>query len=159
MSIIEQTNLQKHIAVILINYNSLGYTNDCIAALSLSTIKPFIIVVDNSSSNAGKLEEELIAYNYGFHLIKLPVNIGFGKANNVAIKWAQDNYNADFFFILNNDTIVQPNTLENLIIPFCSDNNIGITTCKIVYAHNNDIVWYGGGELNYRRGKTKNCRF
>src|ERR1700749_1976877 len=93
------------VAVVLVNYNSLNDTNECIVSLSGSAIKPFIIVVDNASNNSKEISHNLINYEFGLELILLSENIGFGRANNVGINWLNENRKTDFIFLLNNDTI------------------------------------------------------
>ena len=45
--------------------------------------------------------------------------------------------------------------MSYLISAFAKDENIGITTGKTFYESNRNVVWYGGGDINYVRGWPK----
>jgi GT2 family glycosyltransferase len=146
----------KHSTVaILINYNGFKDTYDCIKSIKQSKGElPYIVVVDNASNDANELE--LLQKEYELlHIIYNNENVGFGRANNIGIRWAQDNLEFEFLLLLNNDTLIEPDTLKYLIEPFSKDPQIAITTGKTMYEGNRDIVWYGGGEINYKRGWPK----
>ncbi len=142
-----------NVAVILVNYNSNEDTIECVRSLSNSTIKPFIIIVDNNSINKN-IHEQINFYDH-VKVIYNNANLGFGRANNVGITWTLANTKTEYLFILNNDTIVEINTLETLIKPFFIDSKIGISTCKIVFANDSKMIWYGGGQIDLKRGKPK----
>lgn len=147
------------IAVVLINYNSFEDTLECIKSLSSSTVLPFIVLVDNNSTNQAEILIRLPEYQPGIHVILNKENVGFGNANNIGIDWIIANTNAEYILLLNNDTIVQNDTLSVLHKDFEKDDSIGLTTCKITYFSNPDLVWYGGGEINLKRGKQKTIDF
>lgn len=67
-------------------------------------------VVDNASTDRGIVE--LSDVFPGLQLILLPENIGFGRANNEAIKQV----NGDFIFLLNSDAELQSDAASN----FCA---------------------------------------
>ncbi len=49
-------NGKPEVAVILVNYNSLNDTLDCLASLQNSTVHTKSIVVDNASKNAAEVQ-------------------------------------------------------------------------------------------------------
>ena len=137
--------------IILVNYDGYNDTENCIESLKQLNPRPFIVIIDNASKDAHKLKN--LSANYSpLHIIYNPENIGFGRANNLGIRWAQKNLTFDYLCLLNNDTVVNPDFLDHLKKPFKNDPKIGITTGKIFYEANRDLVWYGGGEINYTRG-------
>src|SRR5438067_422205 len=93
-------------AVILVNYNSVDDTVECVKSIIETTKnKPFIIVLDNASKDQESLKSKLLFYSH-LHLILSDKNVGFGGANNAAINWIFENIQCDYMFILNNDTIL-----------------------------------------------------
>lgn len=151
-----ETNIQT--VIILVNYNSANDTKSCIQSVldSDNQKQPFIILIDNNSSESLKC----IAHEFPeVKIIKNDSNAGFGKANNIGIEWAKKNLEFDFLCLLNNDTVVERGFLQKLIAPFLDDPQVGITTGRIYYESNQDIIWYGGGDINYSRGWPKITNF
>ncbi len=73
------------IAVIIVNWNSNDYLKTCLQALrSQSRLPTQIIVVDNASTDHSIQDIPNIVPEVT--LVKLPQNIGFAAANNLAIK-------------------------------------------------------------------------
>ena len=134
--------------IILVNYNGYRDTKECIQSIKASEAKlPFIVLVDNNSSNSKKLNYLKKIYSK-LHIIYNEKNEGFGVANNIGIKWAQEYLDFEYLLLLNNDTLLGPNAVKELITPFGLDESIGLTTGKIFYEGNRDIIWYGGGNLD-----------
>jgi GT2 family glycosyltransferase len=71
-----------------------------------------VVVIDNQSTDR---TVEIVKSNYPqVKLIENQTNMGFGKANNIGIKWAY-NQGADYFFLLNQDAWVEPETVGCLV--------------------------------------------
>lgn len=75
-----------------------------------------VIVVDNGSTN-NSFEELIEDFKNipNIHFLKLKVNLGFAKGNNMGYLYAKYNLNADFIIMINNDTLmIQNNFLEKI---------------------------------------------
>jgi GT2 family glycosyltransferase len=96
------------VSVIIVNYNVRYFLKQCIQSVLKSHLDTDleIIVVDNNSSDGSveMLRKEFPAV----HCISNETNLGFGKANNMAIKMAK----GDYVLILNPDTIIEEQTLQ-----------------------------------------------
>lgn len=99
------------ISVIIVTHNGEQYIGACIESLLLSTIEVNIIVVDNCSHDRTKLIVQ--EKSNKIELIALDRNYGFGYANNVGIRKAMD-LRTEYFFLLNQDTVVRNDTIEIL---------------------------------------------
>lgn len=128
--------------VILVNWNGYSNTVSCIKSLLKSTYQNLkIIIVDNGSKNNEALKIEKLFPNTT--VIKNKTNLGFSRANNQGINHALEK-KADYIFILNNDTIVDKNCINNLIL-FCYKNNFkGIISPKVLF-YNSSKIWSLGG--------------
>src|SRR5579871_2582654 len=94
------------IAVILLNWNGKADTLACLHSLTHATYPRFdIIVVDNGSTDGSAAA--ILEYYPQCQLIESPTNLGFAAGNNLGIQWAL-NTEAEFLFLLNNDTTVAP---------------------------------------------------
>lgn len=147
--------MTQRVAVILVNYNSVSLTRDCVNSLALSRdVELHIVIVDNSLEKDPELQA-LTGQQANTTLINTIDNVGFGRANNLGIEYALQHVNPDYLFLLNNDTLVQPDTIAILIACFGHNPAIGISTCRITYEHEREKIWYGGGTINYITGWPK----
>ena len=90
-----------------------------------------VIVVDNNSQDGSV---EMIEKEFPqVRLIENRENIGFGRACNQGIRIAK----ARYIFILNPDTLIKPNTLQNIIDFMESNPEVSIGGCYIYYPDGN----------------------
>ncbi|SHL68383.1 Glycosyltransferase, GT2 family [Xylanibacter ruminicola] len=99
------------LSVIIVNYNVRPYLTACLDSVqrALEGIESEVFVVDNHSDDDSV---EVICRDYAWvHLINNRENLGFSKANNIAIRQAQGEY----ILLLNPDTVVAEETLKGVI--------------------------------------------
>lgn len=99
------------LSVVIVSYNVRQYLTACIdsVALALKGIEGEVFVVDNNSTDDSV---EVIARDYPWvHLINNIENLGFSKANNIAIRQAAGEY----VLLLNPDTVVAEDTLRHVL--------------------------------------------
>lgn len=79
-------------------------------------------------------------------LIQTGRNGGYAAGNNVGLRHALAN-GFDYFWILNNDTEVEPDALSWLVHRMSEDRRIGICGSTLIYAGRRDLVqcWGGAG--------------
>ena len=110
--------------VIIVNYNGVIYLKTCLSSLEQQTYQNLrVVLVDNASSDNSR---EFIQKNFPkVFIIQAERNYGFAKGNNLAIKFALDQ-KADYVFLVNNDTEVERDILEKLVIAAEGEDTIGI---------------------------------
>jgi GT2 family glycosyltransferase len=135
--------------IILVNYNNHNDTIQCLSAISSAGYSKNVVVVDNNSTVIG-VDDIKIQFPDTI-LIKNHKNIGFGRANNIGIQWALDKTECEYVFILNNDTIINKNTVPALENALKNNHSIGIAASKIVMMEDPDTLWYGGGEIDWKK--------
>ena len=98
---------------IIVTYHGKQWYDRCFTSLRESTIPVQTVVVDNAS-NDGSVE--YIREHYPeIHLIESKENLGFGKGNNLALRYAYE-HECDYVFLLNQDAwLTEANTIETLI--------------------------------------------
>ena len=99
------------LSVIIVNYNVRPYLTACLDSVqrALEGIESEVFVVDNHSDDDSV---EVISRDYAWvHLINNRENLGFSKANNIAIRQAQGEY----ILLLNPDTVVAEDTLKGVV--------------------------------------------
>lgn len=80
-------------------------------------------------------------------LVKANENGGFAKGNNIAIQYAMKDPECSYVWLLNNDTVIKPDTLSTLV-EYAEINNIGICGSSLFYYHNPKEVQAYGGHIN-----------
>lgn len=120
------------VSIIIVNYNVKDLLDNCIASIYKANTNDHIIeifVVDNNSIDGSA---NFIRNKYPeVNVFTNSSNIGFSKANNIALKQAKGKY----VLILNPDTVLEEGTFEKLI-SFCeSRDRIGAVTSKLILAN------------------------
>lgn len=83
-------------------------------------------------------------------------NGGFAYGNNLGIKFIDLYQEIDYYWILNNDTVVDAEALGAMVHRMDSDSNIGILGCTILYYNDRQIVQaFGGVNYSYITGRGK----
>jgi hypothetical protein len=98
-----------NLSVIIINYKSVGLIRNCIHSIYAS--KPsifFEIIVVNNDDLQGEVNP-LVSEFPEIRWIDMRYNAGFARANNAGIRQAR----ADTILLLNPDTIIPSNSLDN----------------------------------------------
>jgi GT2 family glycosyltransferase len=73
-------------------------------------------------------------------------NKGFTGGNNRGIVYAIDQH-YDYLMLLNNDTEVEPNFLDELVRVIHTDSNIGAVQPKFFFLNNKERIWNAGGTI------------
>jgi len=74
-------------------------------------------------------------------------NLGFAVANNVAIKFGQDYLQSKYFYLLNNDTVVEPDVLSYLVNAMENNSDIGAAQSTIYKYSNPQIIANAGAKI------------
>lgn len=98
--------------VIIVTYKGRQWYDRCFTSLRDSSFPLQTIVVDNAS-NDGSVEYIREQYPE-VHLIESQENLGFGRANNIALRYALD-HGCDYVFLLNQDAWVEVDTIKALV--------------------------------------------
>lgn len=134
------------VALIITAWNQVTKTVAClqtVAGLSYPAEKLLVVLVDNGSepelATAVKAQFPTITY------LRQEKNLGFAGGYNVGLRYAlvQDPAN-DYFFLLNNDTLLAPESLYHLVQRAQTNPNWGVITAKIYYADEPERLWTVG---------------
>lgn len=82
-------------------------------------------------------------------LIQTGENLGFAGGNNVGIRCGLNWDDNAFFWLLNNDTVIEPDALQCLVEVAEKDKFVGIVGSKILYFHNPGVIQAAGGGVLY----------
>lgn len=109
--------------VVIVTYKGEQWYDRCFTSLRESTISVQTIVIDNAS-NDGTVEY-IREHFPEIHLIESKENLGFGKANNIGMRYALD-HGCDYVFLLNQDAWVDADALEKLVEIHSKHSEYGI---------------------------------
>lgn len=141
------------IAVVILSWNQYEDSSECLASLRRVESPRFrIFLVDNGSTDGSpdKLEREFPDPIF----IRNRENLGYVGGNNVGISAAL-NAGADYILLLNNDTVVHPGFLSELLSAARNNLKAGIIGARVVYYDNPNLLWALGGSLQQPFGRIK----
>ena len=132
------------VCCVIVNWNGWPDTLDCLASLREQDYGNLqIIVVDNGST-----DDSVARIRRTFpeaKLIETGKNIGFPSGCNVGLRAALEG-DAEFLWLLNNDTVCPPDTVRKLVRRAAASPEAGLVGTVLFYAHDPAKVqaWGGG---------------
>lgn len=116
------------LSVIIVNYNVRQFLENALASIyrALEGINAEVFVVDNASDD-GSVEMVKAKFPH-VCLIENSANVGFARANNMALKLTTGRY----LLLINPDTVVQEDTLKVMMQFLDAHPDAGLAGCKIL---------------------------
>ena len=142
------------VSIIILNWNGLDDTVECLHSLKNTTYPNYdIVVVDNGSegNDAVILREKFKDYIY---IIENKKNYGFAEGCNIGMRYALKNSAPDYILLLNNDTTVAADFLAEMVKTAESDPLIGITGPKIYFSEEPNRIQSVGVQIDLRTGQS-----
>ena len=131
------------VSVCIVNWNCKDLLRNCLASLfdTAQGVSFEVIVVDNASTDGAP---DMVAAAFPIvRLLRNPANLGFSRANNQAAAVARGQY----FFFLNNDTVVPSGTLGRLAAFALAHPDVGMIGPRLLGSD-------GEPQISYRRAPT-----
>ncbi|SMO50938.1 glycosyltransferase family 2 protein [Fodinibius sediminis] len=141
--------------IILVNWNGWRDTIECLHSLEKLDYSRFTpIVVDNGSTDESV---EMISSRFpDVTLLESSQNRGFAGGNNLGIRHALER-GAEYLWLLNNDTVVDPRALARLVDHMEENPDIGICGSRLIFYSQRDTTQaWGGGRFNKWLGTIRN---
>ena len=142
------------VSIIILNWNGLEDTIECLESLKKITYPNYeVIVVDNGSEGN---DVEVLRQKFGdyIYIIENDKNYGFTGGNNIGLRYALNNSNPDYFLLPNNDTIVDPEFVTEMVRVAESSPSIGIAGPKTYFYDDPNRFWLVWFEVDMRRGRA-----
>lgn len=139
------------VSLITVNYTSIQDTQEFLeSAIRLTYPNVEIIVVDNNSPT-GKPTEEIKSKFPQVKFIQSDLNLGFAGGNNLGLKQAK----GDYYFLLNNDTILFYDFLEPIVEFMQNHSDAGMGSPKMLYGDGKTIQYAGAIGISPFTGRGK----
>ncbi len=122
-------------SVVIPNWNGKHFLQPCLDSLKAQTHQSVeVIIVDNASSDGS---QDYIKENYpDVILVELAENLGFTGACNIGMETAT----GDVISLLNNDTEVEPNWIEEILSAFERYPDVGMIASKMILFNQRDHI-------------------
>ncbi|RPI27236.1 MAG: glycosyltransferase family 2 protein [Acidobacteria bacterium] len=140
------------VSIIVVNWNGERFLTDCLQSLDAQTWpnKEFIIVDNGSTDRSVEMLRQWSSGREKVQVLWLKENTGFTRANNLAFRKAEGEWVA----LLNNDAVVRPDWLANLLRRGNRSERIGMIGSKILFADPPGVI-DKAGHLIYRDGQNR----
>ena len=127
--------MQPDVSIVIVTWNGRPHLETCLAGVAGQTgVAAETILVDNGSTDG---TAEFVRSRYPWvRLVQLPENRGFAGGNNAGVREARGRYVA----FLNNDTSADPGWLRALLNGVDEPAGYALTTSRIVYMHDPDVI-------------------
>lgn len=136
------------VGIVLVNYNGAKFQNECVRTLFQMSNHDFeVILVDNASedNSVQQLKEEFS----NIHYLLQDENLGVAEGNNIGIQYSIK-LGTEYTLLLNNDTELDEELLKELL-KYANENTVAVP--KIYYYHDKQLLWYAGGELDWKHAE------
>lgn len=142
----------KTIFAVVLNFNGKGVIEACLRSLFASEdVLLRVVVVDNASRDNSMIRvKELFPRA---HCIFNEENVGFAAGVNVGIRYALE-HGADFVFLLNNDAVVEKDTLS-ILFRYAGQHPMAAFSPLIFSSKEKKRIWFCGGEIDWCRMRAQ----
>lgn len=131
----------ENLRIIVLVYNSVEDTLDCLASIQDSGLLGKTLLVDNGSRR--EVADQILAAYPDLDYLRNEENLGFAGGNNTGIRKTIDD-GAEYIFILNNDTVIFHDTLPILVDFMAQNPKVGAIAPVNFYFDNPNQVWQSG---------------
>jgi hypothetical protein len=140
------SNNKIEITIIIAAYNNVDITLNCLLSILVfeTKLKYEIILIDDHSSMV-----DYRTFGFKFRVIRNDMNFGFIKSNNLASKKAR----GKFLFFLNNDTIINNSTINELHKSYFFNEKVGAVGSMSV---SNQFLIQEAGAFTFKSGTCWN---
>lgn len=138
--------MNKKVSIIILNWNKWDDTIECLKSVYAMNYRNFeIILIDNASADDSV--ERIKGVFPDVWLVENSTNLGFTGGNNQGIKLAMQ-AGADYVWLLNNDTVVEENSLTNLVNAAEKSDCIAMVSPIIYFHSDSSCVQFKGSKVD-----------
>lgn len=143
------------VSIIIPVYGKWEFTLQCLYSIYLNLPKDYtleVIVIDDCSQD---LTEKIISQVKNIQYARNLSNLGFIKSCNYGSSLARGKY----LYFLNNDTVVMPGTISELLKTFENFSAVGVAGSKLIYPNGHlqeagGIIWEDASGWNFGRNQN-----
>lgn len=141
-----QPNTPVRVLISILNWNHAENTQACLRSLQqagyLARTDIQVVVTDNGSAAEDTERAALAAAECGVQFRRNAQNLGFAGGHNALLQEALTNGIA-FVWLLNNDSLVQPGTVEALLAAMAEDPLCAVASPCLAYEDTGEVYFAG----------------
>jgi len=139
------------VSIVTLNYNQALVTREFLESTRKLNYRNYEILVCDMASTVSPETVFNVTDYPNVRLLLSDKNLGFAGGNN----WGMQHSDAEYIFLVNNDTELTPRLIQLLLEPFFRDNAIGAVSPKIKYFSSPEVIQYAGFKpMNMYTGRT-----
>lgn len=148
--------IEPRVCIVVLNWNTPYDTWDCLKSLAKLNYSNYsVLIIDNGSEdNSVEILTKAIGNLSNVVLLETRENLGFSGGVNYGIQESLQR-GSDYTWLLNSDTEVEMNCLQNLIKAMEENSTVGIAGSKILMHSQKDIIWHAGASLGKYFGQPR----
>lgn len=126
------TEQEKIVSIIIVTWNVKDFLRQCLNSVYKETkdIQIEVIVIDNASVDG---TSEMVKEQFPqVRLITAEKNLGYTKANNLAIREVLKEGKSDFLLLLNSDTVFQNNAVDQMASYLTNNPDVGAVSPALI---------------------------
>ena len=134
---------EQRLAVLIVNYQRAADTLECLSSLLCITEPKFeIFLVDNGSKadDVTRLQNYVSCYPHRIIFTAFPSNLGFTGAHNKLFEELIPSGRYNYFLLLNNDTVVEPDFLARMLARIDSTHRLEMVAARMMKYENRTCV-------------------
>jgi GT2 family glycosyltransferase len=143
--------MKPRVCAIVTTYNKMEALKNCLQSLQNSKYDNLrTIVVDNASTDA---TGDMVRLNFPLvKLIQNKENSGYTGGNNIGIRYEMKTEPCDYILIVNDDVIIDPNAVNELVDEATNNPKAGIVNPKIIDFESRGLLCNCFGRYNFYLG-------
>lgn len=146
-------NNHPHVSVIILSYNQKENTMECLHSFQSVTYPNYKVVLVDNASIDGTYDAVKEMFP-SVQIFKTKTNLGCAGGRNYGAHQALKQCNSKYLLFIDNDTVVAPDFLSQLVKVAKEHKDTGIVTGKILNYDNRQIIDAVGNNVNLFTGKT-----
>lgn len=145
-----KAHAQARVAAVVLHYAHLDDTLRCVQSLLRQRSEAAHVYIVSNDQDARAFVHLCDAFPH-CTVIQCDDNLGYAGGNNVALQMISDT-GVDFAWLVNPDVVVPEDFLRRMITIADTNEDVAIFGSKIMFGDREDVIWFGGGQIDWRNG-------
>jgi GT2 family glycosyltransferase len=148
---------EQRVGIVVVHWRGMADTRDCLE--SIAALNPAAACVTVVVNGAGDFDDAAALSSCPTaEVIRLERNLGYAAGCNAGARLLFDG-GADVVLLLNNDVVLETDTLASITSLFEAQPRAGIVGLPVVHEDDRSLVWFAGGRINRWLGYTRHEGF